>query len=133
MARDIVADPPGKHMHGPGMVPGVRVGDLIFFSAIRGNEPGTQNYPEGTTAQAELAFENLRLVCEGAGITLDEVVKVTLYLHDLKYRQDFHKVWMDIFPVDPPARIAVQVEDANASPNGSAHFALDIIAKAKKG
>jgi len=60
--------------------------------------------------------------------TLEHVVKVTLYLHDLKYRLPFHDVWMEYFPKDPPARIAIQVADANAQPGRDAHFALDVIA-----
>ncbi len=62
------------------------------------------------------------------GATLQDVVKVTLYLSDLAYRGPFHEVWMEIYPEDPPARIAIQVADANARPGGGAHFALDVIA-----
>jgi 2-iminobutanoate/2-iminopropanoate deaminase len=56
------------------------------------------------------------------------VLQVTLYLHDLKYRLPFHDVWMEFFPKDPPARIAIQVADANAQPGRNAHFALGVIA-----
>jgi len=53
---------------------------------------------------------------------------VTSYLHDLKYSLPFHDVWMECFPKDPPARIAIQVADAHAKPGRNAHFALDVIA-----
>ncbi len=130
MARDIIPDPPGKSMHGAGMVPGVKAGGLIFFSAIRGNAPGSRDYADDTRIQARQALDNLRLLCQGAGITLDDVLKVTLYLHHLDYRTAFHEVWMEVFPKDPPARIAIQVADANAVPGAGAHFALDVIARA---
>jgi 2-iminobutanoate/2-iminopropanoate deaminase len=38
---------------------------------------------------------------------------------------------MEYFPTDPPARIAVRVADASASPGGNAHFALDVIVLAE--
>lgn len=49
-------------------------------------------------------------------------------VQDLKYRLLFHDVWMEYLPKDPPARIAIQVADANAQPGRNAHFALDVIA-----
>jgi 2-iminobutanoate/2-iminopropanoate deaminase len=117
-------------MHGPGMVPGVRAGGFLFFSAIRGRDATTGKTSEDTREQARQAFENLKLLLTASDATLQHVVKVTLYLHDLKYRQAFHEVWMEYYPTDPPARIAVQVADANAGPGGNSHFALDIIALA---
>ena len=53
-----------------------------------------------------------------------------LYLHDLDKRDAFHQAWMEFFPENPPARIAVCVADANAAPGGKAHYALDVIALA---
>ncbi len=131
MDRETIPTPPGGPERMEGMVSGVKAGGFIFFSAIRGRNPVT-NRTDGTTEeQARQALENLKTLCEGAGITLQHVVKVTLYLSDLRYRHDFHKVWMEYFPKDPPARIAVQVADASASPGGNAHFALDVIALAE--
>jgi hypothetical protein len=60
-------------------------------------------------------------------LDLSMSLKVT-YLQDLRYRLPFHEVWLEYFPKDPPARIAIQVADANAQPGGNAHFALDVIA-----
>ena len=126
--REIVHPKPGGAAHGPGMVPGVRAAGLIFFSAIRGNGPPGSPMSDDTREQAQQAFVNLKLLLEGAGATLDHVAHVTLYLHDLNYRQAFHEVWMEHFPKDPPARIAIQVADANRVPGGKAHFALDVVA-----
>ena len=129
--REIIHPKPGGAAHGAGMVPGVKAGGFIFFSAIRGNGPGGRDtMSDDTKEQARQAFKNLELLLEGAGATLDHVVKVTLYLHDLRYRQPFHEVWMEKFPENPPARIAMQVADASPTPGGKAHFALDVIALA---
>ena len=127
--RETVHPIPGGSGHGPGMVPGVRANGFVFFSAVRGGGPdrGT-GMPDDTEAQARQAFKNLALLMEGAGGSLDNVVKVNAYFQDLEYRADFHKVWMEVFPTNPPARMAMQVANASASPTGNAHFVLDVIA-----
>jgi 2-iminobutanoate/2-iminopropanoate deaminase len=113
-----------------GMVPGVRAGGFLLLSAIRGRDPATGEMVEDPLAQARRALKNLEAVLAGSGATLAHVVKVTLYLHDLERRREFHQAWMEFFPKDPPARIAVGVADANAAPGGKAHYALDVIALA---
>ena len=120
-------DAPGRM---EGMVPGVKAGGFLFLSAIRGRDPKTDKLPEDPLEQARLALRNLEAVLKASGATLRHVVKVTLYLHDLERRKEFHQAWMEFFPVDPPARIAVGVADANAAPGGKAHYALEVIALA---
>jgi 2-iminobutanoate/2-iminopropanoate deaminase len=130
MNKEILKSPPNGPKHGKGMVPGVKAGGFLFFSAIRGNASLTGKMSDDTREQARQAFENLKILLEEANATLDHVVKVTLYLHDLKYRTAFHEIWMQYFPENPPARIALQVADANPIPGWNAHFALDVIALA---
>jgi 2-iminobutanoate/2-iminopropanoate deaminase len=113
-----------------GMVPGVRAGGFLFLSAIRGRDPATGTMSEDPLVQARRALTNLEAVLAASGATLKHVVKVTLYLHDLDKRAAFHTAWMEAFPSDPPARIAICVADANAAPGGQAHYALDVIALA---
>lgn len=113
-----------------GMVPGVRAGGFLFLSAIRGRHPQAKTMPDDPYEQAVQAMRNLEAVLAASGATLAHVVKITLYLHDLSTRQPFHRAWMEFFPENPPARIAVCVADANAAPGGNAHFALDVIALA---
>lgn len=119
-------------MHGPGMVPGIKAGGFLFLTAIRGRDPATGKTSDDTREQARQAFGNVAAVLAASGARLEDVVKVTLYLHDLKYRTAFHEVWMEVYPKDPPARIAMQVADANAAPGGNSHFALDVIALAPR-
>ena len=130
MDRQSLPTPSNAPGRMPGMVTGVRAGGFIFFSAVRGRNPITNRSSEDTHEQARQALENLKAMCEGAGVTLQHVVKVTLYLTKLEYRTAFHEVWMEYFPSNPPARIAIQVADASAAPGGNAHFALDVVALA---
>jgi 2-iminobutanoate/2-iminopropanoate deaminase len=116
-----------------GMVPGVRAGGFLFLSAIRGRDPKSGAMVEEPLAQARQALRNIEAVLAASGATRAHVVKVTLYLQDLERRKEFHQAWMEFFPTDPPARIAVAVADANAAPGGKAHYALDVIALAPHG
>lgn len=113
-----------------GMVPGVRAGGFLFLSAIRGKDPVSGAFEDDPYLQAVQALKNVEAVLRASGASMGHVVKVTLYLHDLDQRTPFHRAWMEAFPVDPPARIAVGVADANGAPGGKAHYALDVIALA---
>ncbi|MDT2020044.1 RidA family protein [Methylocella sp. CPCC 101449] len=132
--RQSMAQSPQAPERMAGMVPGVRAGGFLFLSAIRGREPQSGDKAGGMSddplTQARQALKNLEAVLAASGATLAHVVKVTLYLHDLEKRTPFHQAWMEFFPQDPPARIAICVADANAAPGGKAHFALDVIALA---
>jgi 2-iminobutanoate/2-iminopropanoate deaminase len=131
MDRETFETPNGGLSRMPGMVTGVRAGNLIFFSAIRGRNPVTNKSSNDTKEQAAQAFENIKFLLESRGLTLAHVVKVTLYLAELEYRNPIHEVWMKYFPENPPARTAFKVGDPNASPGGNAHFVMDVIALAE--
>src|SRR5947199_8384602 len=125
MDRQIIPSAATGPGHGAGMVPGIKAGGFIFFSAVRGRGPN--GFSDDTKEQTRAALDSLKDMLAASGATLEHVVKVTLYLHDLKYRSAFHEVWMEYFPKDPPARLAMQVADANAQPGQGAQFVLDVI------
>ncbi|WJR75839.1 RidA family protein [Bradyrhizobium sp. NP1] len=110
------------------MVPGVRAGGFLFLSAIRGRDPDNNNMSDDPYLQAVQALRNAAAILAASGASLKHVVKVTLYLSDLENRTPFHRAWVEAFPEDPPARIAVCIANANAAPGGNAYFALDVIA-----
>lgn len=131
MDRETIESPPGGPKHMKGMVAGVRAGNLIFFSAIRGRDPATGQFSDDTKEQARHAFDGLKAMLEHSGLTLAHVVKVTMFMNDLNYRDLIHEVWMQYWPENPPARTAFQVVNASAAPHGNAHFVLDVIALAE--
>src|SRR5438477_12174320 len=128
MDRQVIPSAATGPGHGAGMVPGIKAGGFIFFSAVRGRGPN--GFSDDTKEQTRAALDSLKDMLAASGATLEHVVKVTLYLHDLKYRSPFHEVWMQYWPENPPARIAIRVADANTQEGGNAHFALDVIAVA---
>jgi len=62
--------------------------------------------PEKQTRQA---LENLKKCVEAAGGSLDNIVKVTFYLTDVRYFDVVHKVRADYFKKNPPASTLVEV------------------------
>ncbi len=60
-------------------------------------------------AQVERVLENIKAIVESAGGKLEDVVKVTVYLKDVKRITEFNEVYSRYFPVNPPARSVVGV------------------------
>jgi 2-iminobutanoate/2-iminopropanoate deaminase len=96
--------PPPKGAYSPG----VRAGDLLFVSGQVPRDPRTGEDVGGdVVAQSRRALDNLRLVVEAAGGTLDDVVSVTVYLaHDDDW-EAFNGVYRDTFRPPYPARAVV--------------------------
>ena len=66
--------------------------------------------------QAGRCLENLAAVCEAAGATLGDAVRLTVYLTDMRAFAEVNEVYGSFFESDPPARVAVAV---SALPRGA--------------
>jgi reactive intermediate/imine deaminase len=72
--------------------------------------PSTMEIVEGDfTARATQVFENLKAVAEAAGGSLDQIVKVTIFLTDLNDFATVNAVMESFFSKPYPARAAVGV------------------------
>ena len=60
-------------------------------------------------------LENLKAVLEEGGVSLDQVIKTTVYLKDMADFAEFNEVYGEYFPENPPARACVEV---SALPKG---------------
>ncbi len=88
----------------------IRVGDLVFLSGQVPMDPATGELVGGTfEARARRMFENLKAVAEAAGGTLDDAVKVTIFLTDLAQFATVNAVMAEYFREPYPARAAVGV------------------------
>jgi 2-iminobutanoate/2-iminopropanoate deaminase len=87
-----------------------RVGDWIYTSGQLGLDPGTGKLAVGgIRGETKQVCENLKAVVEAAGSSLDRVLKVVIYMADLKELMEMNEVFSSYFPVDPPARTTFQV------------------------
>lgn len=123
MPRDAINTPNAPAAIGP-YSQATRAGDMVFLSGQIALEPDSGLLVEGdVTAQARQAFANLRAVCEAAGGSMDDIVRVGLYLTDLSEFAAVNAVMQDVFQAPYPARSTIEVP---ALPRG-ARFEVDAI------
>jgi reactive intermediate/imine deaminase len=88
----------------------IRSGDLVFLSGQIPLDPATMEVVDGDfEARARRVFDNLRAVAEAAGGSLDQVVKLTIFLTDLGNFATVNSVMEDYFQQPYPARAAVGI------------------------
>ena len=91
---------------------GAAIGNIVFSSVISGRDPKTDALPGDPDMQAEVLFQNIRSFMERAGGTTDDIVRMTVYLKEERYRESINKEWLKMFPSehDRPARHAIRVD-----------------------
>ena len=101
-----------------------RAGNLVFLSGQVPLDPATGNLVEGDIAvQARQAFDNIKAVVAAAGGTMDDIVRVGLYLTDLSQFGEVNAVMAEYFSQPYPARSTIEV---SALPRG-ARFEVDAV------
>lgn len=81
--------------------------DLVFISGQLPIEPETGNIDERLEIQVRQCFKNLEKVLESAGSSFAKVVKVTLYLSDMKDFAEVNRIYSEFFWENFPARTCV--------------------------
>jgi 2-iminobutanoate/2-iminopropanoate deaminase len=109
MPRQAVTVDPDAKPVGP-LSPAVRSGGFVFLSGQIGTDPATDVLVDGGVgAQTEQAFANLEAVLRAAGKSLDDVVRVGVYLTDPADYPAVNEVYARLFQAPYPARTAVVV------------------------
>ena len=89
----------------------IAAGNLIFVSGQIPLDPATGNLigEKDVKSQTRRVLLNLQGVLQGAGVSLGNVVRTTVFLKDMSDFADFNGVYAEFFNVDPPARSTVEV------------------------
>lgn len=87
----------------------VKAGDTVYLSGQIGLDPATMQLVDGIEAQIERVFDNLKAVAEAAGGSLNDAVRVTIYLTDLAHFAKVNEAMARYFVTPYPARAAVGV------------------------
>ncbi len=82
----------------------VRAGDLIFLSGHAGMQDDDGNPLETVEEQTRKTLENISRTLEAAGASLEDVVKVTVFLGDQGHFSRMNEVYGAFFKEDLPAR-----------------------------
>jgi 2-aminomuconate deaminase len=88
-----------------------RVGELLFLSGIGPRRPVTNEIPAGIEAQTRATIDNVRVILDDAGSSLDKILDVTVYLTDMKNDFDsFNRVYAELLGHIQPTRTTVGVD-----------------------
>jgi 2-iminobutanoate/2-iminopropanoate deaminase len=88
----------------------VSASGLLFCSGQIPLDPRTGDLVGSSAGeQAGRCLENLAAVCEAAGATLGDAVRLTIYMTDMRAFAEVNEVYGSFFESDPPARVAIGV------------------------
>jgi reactive intermediate/imine deaminase len=92
-------------------------GDLVFTAGQIPLTPDGELLTDAPIAeQTEQALDNVTAVLAEAGASMEDVLKVTVYLDDIEDFEEMNETYAGYFPSEPPARSAVEV---GALPKGA--------------
>ena len=94
---------------------GLDAGDYVYISG-QGPHRTDGTTPPNFPAQVRQCLENVRKVVESAGLSMDHIVYVQVYLEDVNHYQELNEVFARYFPHDPPARAVLGVAQVPQSP-----------------
>ena len=105
------------------------VADGFVFVAGQGPiNPRTNEFEYGDIrSEARRTLENVRAILEGAGSSLRDVVRVGVFLADIKDFDAMNEVYRQFFTEDPPARTTVGVQLG-----GKMKIEIDCVARRRK-
>jgi reactive intermediate/imine deaminase len=87
----------------------VRVDNTVYCAGQIGLDPTTMQMVDGIDAQIHRVLDNLKAVAEAAGGTLNDGVRFTVYLTDLKHFAKVNEIMAAYLKEPYPARAAVGV------------------------
>lgn len=90
---------------------GIMANGILFVSGQIPLDPATGEMVEGIEAQARRSMDNVKGIVEGAGLTMDNVVKTTILLADIADFAVVNQVYSEYFQGDCPARACFAVRD----------------------
>ena len=99
-------------------------GNTLDVAGHIGTDPKTQSAPQDPALEAKLVLDAVKASVEGAGLTMDDLVSVTVYCTDLNLYGTFNTVYKSYFHANYPARAFVGI----AQLLRGAHFEVQGIA-----
>ena len=88
----------------------ISIGDLLFISGQIPVNPADGSIPEGIEAQTAQSIANIKAILAEAGLSIDNVVKTTVFLADMSLFGPMNEVYAQNFTAPFPARSAVAVK-----------------------
>lgn len=89
----------------------IKCGNILFCSGQIPLNPADGSIPEGIKAQTAQSISNIKAILKEAGVSIDNVVKTTVFLADMSLFGDMNEVYGQEFTAPYPARSAVAVRE----------------------
>lgn len=87
----------------------VKVGSTVYLSGQIPLVPETMALVEDFEGQVHQVFKNLTAVCEAAGGSLQDIVKLNIFMTDLSHFATVNTLMAEYFTEPYPARAAIQI------------------------
>jgi reactive intermediate/imine deaminase len=87
----------------------IKAGNTVYLSGQIPLDPQTMKLVEGFDAQTVQVFENLKAVVEAAGGSLQDIVKLNIFLTDLSHFAKVNEIMGRYFAAPYPARAAIGI------------------------
>jgi 2-iminobutanoate/2-iminopropanoate deaminase len=86
-------------------------GCFLFISGQIPIDPEAGKLVEGSFEEkARRVMDNIKAIVEAAGGSMDDIVKVTVYLTDISRFSEFNRIYSEYFKAAPPSRVVVGVK-----------------------
>jgi 2-iminobutanoate/2-iminopropanoate deaminase len=102
----------------------VRVGEMVFISGQLGIDPAKGELLSGIENQTRQALKNIEAILKTANSSLDNAIKVTVFLKDMNNFSKMNEIYGEYFTKNPPARSCVEVSKLPKD----AEIEIDVIA-----
>jgi len=94
----------------PVLSPAVKIDNLVYTAGQVGVNPETGELAgSGMQEQTRQVMENIKLLLEAAGSSMDKIIKCLVFITDMKDFQEMNEVYTGYFDKEPPARSCVEV------------------------
>ena len=87
----------------------IQVGDQLFVAGMTANSPSGAEGGASMYEQTRAVFTKIRHLVEAAGGTMNDIVKMTGFITDIKQREEYLRARRDYFTADPPASTLVEI------------------------
>jgi 2-iminobutanoate/2-iminopropanoate deaminase len=109
MKKKVIETPKAPRAIGP-YSQAIQAGPYVFISGQIPIDPSTgELVPGEIRQQTRQVLENIRQILESQGLTMQAVVKATIFLRNMDHFSQVNEVYAAYFPADPPARSTVEV------------------------